>query len=200
MAAQTAKQQGWCRDGGRFWFPVAGLVRGVVVALGTGREQRNVDWSSQRCSFDISYGIQYKEDFIDVVKFFYARLGKARGFRFKDWSDFEAVNEQIGIGDGTTTIFQLVKNYTSLVVYQRKITRPVAGTVAVRVNGATVPYTVNNNTGVVTFTSAPAAAAVIMADFEFDVPMRFENDEMPISHDTYEVYSWGNITLIEIKV
>lgn len=169
-----------------------------VVALGTGREQRNVDWSSQRCSFDISYGIQYKEDFIDVVKFFYARLGKARGFRFKDWSDFEAVNEQIGIGDGTTTIFQLVKNYTSLVVYQRKITRPVAGTVAVRVNGATVPYTVNNNTGVVTFTSAPAAAAVIMADFEFDVPVRFDSDKLNLDIRTFETASIDAIDIVEL--
>lgn len=170
-----------------------------VITLGTGREQRNVDWSAQRCSFDISYGIQYKEDFVEVVKFFYARLGKARGFRFKDWSDFDATDEQIGVGDGTNKIFQLVKNYTSLVQYQRKITRPVTGTVAVRVDGVVAPFTVNINTGVVTFVTAPAEDVIITADFEFDVPVRFDSDKLNLDIRTFETAAIGSIDIVELR-
>ena len=69
---------------------------------------------------------------------------------------------------------------------------------AVRVNGATVPYTVNNNTGVVTFTSAPAAAAVIMADFEFDVPVRFDSDKLNLDIRTFETASIDAIDIVEL--
>lgn len=40
-------------------------------------------------------------------------LVKKGGFRFKDPGDYQGTNELIGIGDGTTTDFQLVKNYNS---------------------------------------------------------------------------------------
>ncbi len=170
----------------------------TIVALGTGREQRNVDWFAQRCSYDVSYGVQKKSDFIAVVKFFYARLGRARGFRFKDWTDYEAVNEQIGIGDGSTILFQLVKNYNSLVTYQRKITRPVAGTTSIRVNGVITPFSINVDTGVVTINPAPAIAAVITASFEFDVPVRFDSDKLDLNARTWEVASIPSIEIVEL--
>jgi uncharacterized protein (TIGR02217 family) len=46
-----------------------------------------------------------------VIAFFYARAGKARGFRFKDWKDYQATSEAVvSIGSGN---FQLVKRYAS---------------------------------------------------------------------------------------
>lgn len=170
----------------------------TIVALGTGAEQRNVDWLAQRCSYDIGYGVQHKEDFAEIIKFFYARLGRARGFRFKDWTDFEAVDQQIGVGDGTNTIFQLRKNYTSLVQYQRKITRPVSGTVSVRVDGVTAAFSVNVNTGVVTMSVAPANGAVVTASFEFDVPVRFDSDKLDLNAKTDKVAAIPSIEIVEL--
>lgn len=169
-----------------------------VVTLGRGAEQRNVDWLQQRLKFDISYGIQYKENVDAVIAFFYARLGRARGFRFKDWSDYQADNQQIGTGDGVKTKFQLVKRYTSLVTYVRKILCPVAGTIAVTVNGSPVTFTPDLATGEVTLASPPAAAAVVRATFEFDVPVRFDSDELSLSIALFNASAVESIDLVEL--
>lgn len=169
-----------------------------VVTLGRGAEQRNVDWSVQRLRFDISYGIQSEEDYHVIRDFFYARLGKARGFLFKDWSDYKAKNQPIGVGDGVTTKFQLTKRYTSSVTFVRKILAPVGGTVKVYVSGVLTPVTTNLLTGEITFGVAPVATAPITADFEFDVPVRFDTDELPIQIHIFSAASIGSIELVEL--
>ena len=50
-----------------------------------------------------------------------------------------------------------------------------------------------------TFTAAPANGAVITADFEFDVPARFDTDQMDITIETYELGRWGQIPIVEIR-
>src|SRR3569623_2959053 len=59
-----------------------------VLELASGVEQRNVNWSRERPKYDISTGLRDAADFNAYAKFFYARMGKALGFRFKDWSDY----------------------------------------------------------------------------------------------------------------
>jgi lambda family phage tail tape measure protein len=83
----------------------------------------------------------------------------------------------------------------------RTITKPVAGTTKIYVNGTPQAsgWSVNTATGVVTFTSAPANGAVITADFEFDVPARFDTDQMDITIETYELGRWGQIGIVEIR-
>lgn len=169
-----------------------------VVTLGRGAEQRNVDWAAQRCRFDISYGIQDEDDYHEVRDFFYARLGKARGFLFKDWSDYKAQGQLLGIGDGVKTKFQLIKRYTSSVTYVRTILAPVDGTVRAYVNGVLTSASVNLLTGEITFLGAPASSTTITADFEFDVPVRFDVDELPIQIHIFSAASIGNIELIEL--
>lgn len=170
-----------------------------ITVLATGAEQRNSDWERQRARWELSYGIQNKTDFMDVVKFFYARKGKARGFRFKDWTDYQGTDEAIGTGDGVATTFQLRKNYTSLVTFQRKITRPVTGTVVVKKNGVTQSVTVNYSTGVVTFGVAPASMDAITATFEFDVPVRFDTDELNLEVQTFDAAAIKSLPIVELR-
>jgi uncharacterized protein (TIGR02217 family) len=47
----------------------------------------------------------------EILDFFYARNGKAYGFRFKDWMDYQLVHESIAVGDGVTKTFQVIKVY-----------------------------------------------------------------------------------------
>ena len=125
------------------------------------------------------------------------------GFRFKDWSDYKAENVQIGVGDDSTTDFQLIKLYSSgSVAVSRDITKPVAGTIAIYVDAVlqSSGVSVDTTTGVVTFDIAPAAGDIISADFEFDVPVRFDTDEMSISMDSFDVGNWSSIPLIEVRI
>jgi len=136
----------------------------TVLTLSSGFEKRNIEWSRSRGSWDISYGIQTKDDVGSVIDFFYARRGKAYGFRFKDWTDFEITNQTIGTGDGVAVVYQVFKNYQDDGgSFQRKITRIVDGTLSVYVNAILKSdpgdYTVDIDTGLITFGTAPGAVA-----------------------------------------
>ena len=49
-----------------------------------------------------------------------------------------------------------------------------------------------------TFTTPPAAGAAITAGFSFDVPVRFDTDELDIDLSAFEAGAIPQIPLIEI--
>jgi uncharacterized protein (TIGR02217 family) len=174
-----------------------------VVTTVAGFEQRNINWHKARGRWDVSTGIKSKKDMEAVIAFFRARFGKGYGFRFKDWSDYRSVNERLGIGNGKETHFQLVKNYLSGEHgYTREIKKPVVNTVKVYLNnvlqssGVFIDY----STGVIDFTKAPRKGVEITADFEFDIPVRFDTDQLNVRLERYEQYIWDAIPIIEIRI
>jgi uncharacterized protein (TIGR02217 family) len=174
----------------------------IVASVG-GYEQRNINWEQARARYNVAHGVKTKAQLDALIAFFRARKGRAHGFRFKDWTDFQATNETLGTGNGTQTQFQLVKRYASgSVMDVRTIAKPVAGTVQVYRNAVlqTSGVSVDTATGVVTFTTAPAAGQVITASFQFDVPVRFDTDKLSASLDAYGIHSWQDITLVEVRV
>ena len=174
-----------------------------VVATVSGHEQRNSKWSQSRAKYNAASGIKTETQWQALIAFFRARRGKAVGFRFKDWSDYKAENIQIGVGDDSTTDFQLIKIYSSgSVAVSRDITKPVAGTVDIYVDAVlqSSGVSVDTTTGIVTFDTAPAGSEVITADFEFDVPVRFDTDELGLSMDSFDASSWSSIPLIEVRI
>lgn len=176
-----------------------------VTALYSGHEKRNANWSSARCAWNVAHGVKSKADYENLIAFFRARQGKAIGFRFKDWMDYEVTGGNIGTGDGSTTDFQLRKQYNNgSVTVNRTITKPVSGTISIYVDEVeqteTTDYTIDVATGIVTFTSPPANESIITADFEFDVPVRFDTDKLDMRMDHINIASWGNIPIIEVRV
>ena len=182
-----------------------------IVELASGDEERNASWANSRRRYDVSYGVRRADDLAAVVAFFEARNGRLHAFRFKDWSDYKSclpsatpapTDQIIGTGNGSTTAFQLVKTYASgAQSWARAIIKPVAGTVTVSLNG--VPqgagWSVNTTTGIITFAVPPTTGAVIRAGFEFDVPVRFDTDELPVTLDIERTGSIPSIPLIEVR-
>ena len=185
--------------------------RTQIVELASGDEERNASWANSRRRFDVSYGIRRADDLAAVVAFFEARNGRLYGFRFKDWADHKsclpshtasATDQQIGTGDGVTTSFQLIKRYASGgQSWARAITKPVAGTVRIALNGVpqAAGWVVDHTTGVVSFETAPSVAIAITAGFEFDVPVRFDSDALDVTLDIERLGSITSIPLLEIR-
>lgn len=174
----------------------------IVVSV-SGHEQRNVNWAQARLRYNVGKGVKTAAQLAGLIAFFRARKGRAYGFRFKDWSDYKAEGEVLGTGNGSATQFQLVKRYISGSVQEtRSITKPVSGTVNLYRNGVlqSSGVSVNYTTGVVTFSTAPASGHAITADFEFDVPVRFDTDRLAATMDSYGTHSWVDIPLVEIRV
>jgi len=121
-----------------------------VVSLASGHEQRNSRWQHSRRNYNAGYGMKTVEDLYFVVSFFEERRGRLYGFRFRDPLDHKSCNpgtdiatsdQQIGIGDGVESQFDLVKQYgTGTSAYSRPISKPVSGsaTVAVKIGRAHV--------------------------------------------------------------
>jgi uncharacterized protein (TIGR02217 family) len=172
----------------------------------SGREQRTQVWEKLRGRYDVSYGIRDKAAMDAVRDFFIRCRGRATGFRFKDWGDYEIVNGNIGTGDGVTTVYPIFKRYgSSTTEYQRRIVKPIANTVAVRVNNVlqtlNTHYTLDANKGIITFdnTAIPASTHPVVVSCDFDIPARFDIDEMRSVHDGWQTESWGAIPIVELK-
>jgi len=175
----------------------------TVLELASGHEQRNQNWSATRAIYDIGYGIQNKNDLSLVVAFFYARRGKARGFRFKDWADFEVSEAQeIGIGDDVEDDFQISKRYTSgAVTFERPLTKIVSGSVVVYIDDVVQSsgFTIDYDTGIIHFSTPPALDEVVQWSGEFDTPVRFDTDSLAVSMEIFYAGTIPSIPIVEVR-
>jgi uncharacterized protein (TIGR02217 family) len=87
------------------------------------------------------------------------------------------------------------------VIEVRTITKPVAGTVKVYFDSVEQlsGWSVDTTTGLVTFSAPPALGVEITADFEFDVPARFDTDHMAVTIETYRLHAWQQIPIVELR-
>ncbi|MFM6854934.1 MAG: DUF2460 domain-containing protein, partial [Sphingopyxis sp.] len=110
------------------------------------------------------------------------------------------VDQAIGTGDNVATDFALIRRYGSASdAPERRITRPVAGSVLVSVNGQPATGWTLAEMGVVRFATPPAAGADVRAGFLFDVPVRFAQDSLEISRATYLAGEIASIPLVEVR-
>ena len=181
--------------------------RTEIVALVSGREERNSPWAGSRRSFNAGYGVKSLADIEAVIAFFEARRGRLHAFRFRDPFDWkscslaetpQADDQVLGQGDGARRTFALAKRYASgAQSYERAITRPVAGSVRAAIAGAaTTSFTLSG--GALTFAAAPATGAVVSAGFEFDIPARFDTDSLRVNLAAFRAGDIPSIPIIEV--
>ncbi len=186
--------------------------RTEIVALGSGHEERNTRWADSRRRFNAGFGIKTLADLHQVIDFFEERRGRLYGFRYRDPADHRSGapgldpapdDQEIGTGDGANKQFQLVKTYGSVhAPYARTISKPVAGTVVIGLDGVeqVSGWSVVSQTGLVTFDTAPGSGVVVSAGFEFDVPVRFDNDQLDINLVAFKAGSIPAIPIVEIRI
>jgi uncharacterized protein (TIGR02217 family) len=180
-----------------------------ILPLTSGYEKRNIDWSLTKSMYDASHGVKTQVQLDELLEFFYARQGRAHGFRYKDWSDYQLAQQIIGTTDGNTNTFQTYKRYTSgNIDFDRTIVKLVASSYSVWHNSVLLTegaggtqYTIDINTGIVTLGATHAATSGEDVEIltEFDVPCRFDIDQMRVSIDYYNIYDWGQIPIVEIR-
>jgi uncharacterized protein (TIGR02217 family) len=175
---------------------VAPEMSTAILTSAGGHERRNVAWAEPRTRYDVGPGVRSHEDIAALLAFFRARMGPARGFRLRDPFDDSGTSERLGTGDGQTMRFALVKHYGDSV---RRITRPVAASVRVRVGGVAMAAFLVEPGGWVTLDTAPVAGAAVEADFAFDVPVRFAEDRLSVNRATFLAGEAPSVPLIELR-
>src|SRR5690606_2295275 len=186
--------------------------RNEIVQLTSGLEKRNARTSQSRRRYDAGTGVRSVEDLYEVMAFFEARRGSLHAFRFRDPFDMKscapggaiaATDQRLGVGNGETRRFALLKAYGSGAdAYRRTIRYPVAGTVIVAVDGIEkalqTDFQVEAGEIVFSVEATPPAGAVVTAGFEFDVAVRFDMDEISASITSFQAGQIPSVPLIEV--
>lgn len=180
-----------------------------VSVTASGHERRSSQWTDARLRFDVGPGIRSDAELGTLIAFFRARRGAARGFRLADPFDFSSngmtgaptmLDQLIGVGDGLTATFQLVKRYGDPSDPQlRPISRPRSGSAVVSVDGvARTDFTLEAG-GKIVFDTAPEEGAAVRAGFLFDVPVRFAEDRLDISGAAFTAGEAPSVPLVEVR-
>lgn len=181
--------------------------RTSIFELDSGYVAANIEWERIRAQYDVTFENATPADIVEVEEFFYSMRGRAIGFRYKDWGDYTIANQNIFLGDGSKTVFDIFKRYSSGGIhYDRPIKKIVAGTLTqINVDGVakmvTTDFTVQTDAGTVTFNTAPANGAIgELVYCEFDVPVRFDTDVLGVAYDDFQRLSIQSLPLVEILV
>lgn len=179
-----------------------------VLRTDGGVTSTNQNWTYPLYSGQAGYGIRTKEDMFDVLDFFYARRGRYRGFLFRDWSDYELVDEVIGTGDGSEDDFQIVRTYTdSISSFIRPISRPIefnttgGPDLTVKVAGVTVGlanWSLQPG-GIIHLSTPPTLGQIVTVNGEFDIPVQFGSDHLPLEMELWNVGTIPQIPIIEVR-
>jgi uncharacterized protein (TIGR02217 family) len=168
-----------------------------------GFEQRNINWQNARMRYNIAPAIRSYEDMSTIINFFRAHKGRAIGFRFKDWIDFKATGALVEIADGSSNEFLLCKRYNIEGIEGaediRRINKPVIDTVKIYCDAILQNSKIDYLNGKILFNTPPMKGTKVTADFEFDVFVRFDIDEIIINNDLQYTDNL-DIPLLEIKI
>lgn len=172
-----------------------------VIVVNSGWEQRNQVWSQARLMWDVGQVVKPEDEYAPLQAFFRNVKGRTHGFRFKDWTDYQVTAAEGFWNTIDSTHFQMVKRYTTgALTENRIITKPISGTVATSgtsVTGLSIDYA----TGIATVSTGTLTGW----SGEFDVPVRFDTDQMSgrvvdRNRATGLLIQWDSIPLVEIRV
>lgn len=172
-----------------------------IVELKNGYEQRNASWMDGRHKFSVHLEIRDAREIELLYNFFRIHRGRAIGFRFRDWSDWYAEEQMIGVTSSGSNIFQLVKSYEFQGIrYTRKITLPVLERFCLTVGGQKCDdFELDQQTGILKLKSSVEPNLEVRATFNFDVPVRFEMDELLLKSTEMRQATF-EVEMIEVRL
>lgn len=186
----------------------------------SGRELRALDYPNPLWQFQLTFaalgdgnngqptgsiGSLLSSDLRTLMGFFMACQGAFATFLYDDPTD-DAWSGTLGNGDGTTTVFQLYRTMlgSGPVGFTEAITAP--GTVAIQF--ATAPlyqpiavksgWSVNAQTGQITFDNPPAAGTQITVDFTYYFRCRFMSDAYSFENFMFRLWSLKKLDFISV--
>lgn len=166
----------------------------------SGREIRSSDNIIPRKKY-ILRNCRLSESQFELFNSFYvARAGRRYSFLLKDYFDYKVEKQLIAVGDGVTDQFQLRKTYfDSISSHVRSIKKPKQDTILIWVDQEQQNIKeLDENLGKVTLGAPPPEHSQVIASFEFNVVVRFNNDSFEYSFNDDGTISLDNIEMIEV--
>ena len=171
----------------------------IVRRSVSGREIRaslgDVPWWHFKLSYAVLRDRVTQPELDRLLGFFCNHNGQLGSFYYYDPFDNKVSNAIFGLGDGSTTTFQMSRDVAAGTV--NNFSEPVYvlnGTPTVYVNGvATTGFTIGNF-GSITFTAAPAGGAQLSWSGSFMFLCRFGTDQIDPAQMVSDLWSLDGLT------
>ena len=191
----------------------------LVQEGASGQESRATCRLQPRYRFTLRYdegdgGFLTADDMQALMALFNQCRGSVYALTLVQPDDCYVEHQQIGTGDGGTTAFTLCRAWGSATV---TVTSPAYtyisnaygfsdtgfrryGTLNVYKDGVQVSsgFTFSSDTGIVTFSTAPASGVIITATFHYAWRVRFEQDEYDFDHVADGLYSVPDLAFLTV--
>ena len=141
-----------------------------------------------------------------MLGFYNQMQGQFTAFFYKDPDDYIVSSQSIGVGDGVTSSFQLVKGFGGFI--EPVLAPDTSSTFNVYFTSsiqAASSYTVSQyssgsaSSGVITFKTAPSSGTLINASFQYYYPCRFAADKQEFTLNYSGAYSASKMSFITLK-
>jgi uncharacterized protein (TIGR02217 family) len=155
----------------------------LIFQADSGKEKRRAKWSRPIRTLNCSLGNQSETGVGLIWDFFKARQGKYDTFWVKFPTSYKVTAEAVGTGNGSQTVFNLdyfPVDTASVKVYVNGI---------LRTSGVSIINDLTNELAKITFSPAPANGAVITADYEYYIQVRFDDDKLSKELVQFKLYN-----------
>lgn len=165
----------------------------------SGKELRAANWSYPKWHFTVSYEVLRagaEAELQTLIGFFCQRKGAFDNFLFTDPDDCAVTDQPFGTGNGTTTQFQLVRTLGGFI----DPVKAPNGTPTIKVAGvATGSFSLDANTGIVTFFSPPTNGAALTWSGSFYFRVRFVRDTADFERFLHDLWQLKKLELVSVK-
>lgn len=168
----------------------------------SGKETRLADWSYPawrwELTFDFLRATPAASEFQSLAGFFNQCQGAFGTFLYTDVDDNAVLGQSLGVGDGVTTAFQLVRSFGGFI--EPVLAPNVVSTVYLSgIAQSPSAYSVSAATGLLTFTAAPISGAAIAADFSYYFRCRFAEDTVDFEKFMATLYRAQKLAFVSLK-
>jgi uncharacterized protein (TIGR02217 family) len=140
-------------------------------------------------------------EFRTLLAFFLARQGAFDAFLFDDVDDNSVSAQQIGFGDGSNKVFQLIRTFGGF-TEPVLAPKPAQADVVVKVGGVALDPSTDwhySGPGQVTIDSPPGHGVRVTADINYYWPVRFAADQYDFSKFMNRLWEQKKLDFISVK-
>jgi uncharacterized protein (TIGR02217 family) len=170
----------------------------IVRTSATGRELRISLSDIVRWKFKVGYDYLRSDttdkDLEKIFGFFCSRIGRFKEFHFLDPTDHTVSADEFGIGDGTTTVFQLSRTVGAGSSYE--FVEPIyslSGSPVIKIDDLETEAFSVGSYGSITFDSAPPSGKVLTWSGQFMFLCHFSDDKMTAQQMTEALWSMDGL-------
>jgi uncharacterized protein (TIGR02217 family) len=181
-----------------------------IQRAASGRELRALDYPFPLWQFTLVFDLlrdkpaEGYDELRTLMGFYMLCQGAFGTFLFQDPSDDRVSGQYIGTGDATTSVFQLQRTMGAALTGGGFPEPVVAPNVVERVylDGIVqdpAGYSVDPNTGLMTFSTAPRSGLIITIDYSYYFRCRFSDDSYAFENFMYQLWQLKKLTFISVR-